>query len=303
MSARWWVRGHCPHWTVSGSSVPAVRRRRAASSRGRADRRRAADAPRCECGTFASAAEDGTRAQPMAAIMAGHVERRGEPEDETGDRGGAQREREDHRVDRRPCSAGGGDRSRPAGTPSGDRRSPAPVRAERRTRQGQRRRRRRQRQHDAFGQQLPDDSAAAGAERTPDGDLALARRAAGEQEVGHIGADDQQHDADRRDQHPQGRADQRHLCACIVTTSNRFGEPEAAGDGSPKNCCPRRSRLGPGFLDRYSGLDLREDAEQFDDAGAGRAGDERRPERGLSGGKVEIGAASRRRRRTACRRA
>ena len=46
---------------------------------------------------------------------------------------------------------------------------------------------------------------AAGAERAADRDLALARRAAREQQVGDVGARDQQHEADRAGQHEQRR--------------------------------------------------------------------------------------------------
>ena len=47
--------------------------------------------------------------------------------------------------------------------------------------------------------------AAAGADRGADGDLALAAGGAHEQQVGDVGAGDQQHEADRADQHEQRR--------------------------------------------------------------------------------------------------
>ena len=53
-------------------------------------------------------------------------------------------------------------------------------------------------QHDAFGQQLADQPAAARANRQPHRHLVLPRRGAGEQQVGDIGAADEQHDADDR---------------------------------------------------------------------------------------------------------
>ena len=59
--------------------------------------------------------------------------------------------------------------------------SPAPAGAER--------------EHDALGQQLPDDAPLAGAERRADRNLARPRRAAREQQVGHVAARDEQHDA------------------------------------------------------------------------------------------------------------
>ena len=57
-------------------------------------------------------------------------------------------------------------------------------------------------QHDAFGQQLADQPAATRANREPHRHLVLPRGGAGEQQVGHIGAADEEHDADdRHDDH------------------------------------------------------------------------------------------------------
>ena len=64
-----------------------------------------------------------------------------------------------------------------------------------------------QRQHHALGQQLPNDAAAAGADRRADRDLALAARGAHEQQVRDVGAGDQQHKADRAQQDEQRRPD------------------------------------------------------------------------------------------------
>ena len=52
------------------------------------------------------------------------------------------------------------------------------------------------RQQHALGQQLADDAPAAGAEREPDRDLAPPRRGRRQQQVGDVGARDQQHGAD-----------------------------------------------------------------------------------------------------------
>ena len=60
---------------------------------------------------------------------------------------------------------------------------------------------------DAFRQQLPDDAAATGADSGADGDLAAASDSAGQQQVGHVGAGDQQDEADGADQHQQRGAD------------------------------------------------------------------------------------------------
>ena len=52
------------------------------------------------------------------------------------------------------------------------------------------------REHEAFGQQLADDPPSARAERGAHGELARAARAAGQQEVGDVGARDEQHAGD-----------------------------------------------------------------------------------------------------------
>ena len=62
-----------------------------------------------------------------------------------------------------------------------------------------------ERQQHAFGQQLADDAAAAGADRGADRDLALPAGGADQQQVGDVGAGDQQHEADRAEQHQQRR--------------------------------------------------------------------------------------------------
>ena len=62
------------------------------------------------------------------------------------------------------------------------------------------------RQHAAFGDQLPHQPAAAGAERGAHGDLAAARFRARDQQVGDVGAGDEQDERDRRHQRQQRRA-------------------------------------------------------------------------------------------------
>ena len=62
------------------------------------------------------------------------------------------------------------------------------------------------REHQAFGQHLAHQAAALGAERGAQADLALARRAARQQQVGDVDAGDEQHQRDRADQREQRRA-------------------------------------------------------------------------------------------------
>ena len=60
-----------------------------------------------------------------------------------------------------------------------------------------------ERDDQALGEQLPDDGAAGGAHRGPHGQLALARAAARQQQVGDVGAGDQQQEPDGSQQQPQ----------------------------------------------------------------------------------------------------
>ena len=66
-----------------------------------------------------------------------------------------------------------------------------------------------QHRHD-FGDRLPDQASAAGAERRADRELALAGERARDEQIGEIRAADQQHDADRGEQDVQRRANGRH---------------------------------------------------------------------------------------------
>ncbi len=59
------------------------------------------------------------------------------------------------------------------------------------------------RQQQALGQQLANQAATPPADGHPDCDLALPRRTAGEQQVRHVGARDQQHHANDRHQNDQ----------------------------------------------------------------------------------------------------
>ena len=60
-----------------------------------------------------------------------------------------------------------------------------------------------ERDDQALDEQLPDDGAAGGAHRGPHGQLALARAAARQQQVGDVGAGDEQQEPHRAQQQPQ----------------------------------------------------------------------------------------------------
>ena len=58
-------------------------------------------------------------------------------------------------------------------------------------------------EHDAFDEDLLNEAAAGCAQRAADGDLALAGRGAGEHQVGHVGAGDEQNEANRAEEKQQ----------------------------------------------------------------------------------------------------
>ena len=68
----------------------------------------------------------------------------------------------------------------------------------------------RQRQHDALGEQLPDDAAARAADRGADGDFPPPAGRPHQQQIGDVGAGDQQHQADGAGQHHQRLAGVSH---------------------------------------------------------------------------------------------
>ena len=79
-------------------------------------------------------------------------------------------------------------------------------------REAQRQQRAQTREQQILREQLPDNAGAARAQRTAKSDLPLPRRRTREQQIGHVGAGNQQHQAHRSKQHQQGRARKRdHL--------------------------------------------------------------------------------------------
>ena len=107
-------------------------------------------------------------------------------------------------------------------------------------------------QHEAFGQQLADQPAAARANREPHRHLVLPRGGAGEQQVGDIGAADEEHDADdRHDDHQRigvglakvvgapGRGDERDAAEVAALVA---GHPDFRHVAVPQ-CLEVRPRL------------------------------------------------------------
>src|SRR5262249_5972478 len=63
----------------------------------------------------------------------------------------------------------------------------------------------RKRQEEAFGHQLPDQAPARGPKRRPDHNLVTTRRRAPKQEIGKVGASDQEHEQHRAEKNQQRR--------------------------------------------------------------------------------------------------
>ena len=80
----------------------------------------------------------------------------------------------------------------------------------------------REREHDRLGEELPDDARAARAERRAHRDLLAAPERPREDEVGDVGAGDQQHEADRAEQHEQRRP---HVADEVLVERDDRGAP------------------------------------------------------------------------------
>ncbi len=106
-------------------------------------------------------------------------------------------------------------------------------RTDRQVRQQQAERAARQGEHEALGSIWSDQAAAAGAERRPDGDLLAANRRAHQQQVGDVGARDQDDDADGGKQREQRRADPRDDALVQADDLGGFIRAACRDTGSP----------------------------------------------------------------------
>ena len=91
-------------------------------------------------------------------------------------------------------------------------------------------------EHERLGDQLPHETGAAGAERGADGNLALARRRAGEEQVGHVGARDQQNEADGAED------EQQRACARFPRSPRRATPGASSNRRSPRGTPASRRR-------------------------------------------------------------
>ncbi len=113
------------------------------------------------------------------------------------------------------------------------------------------------REHEALGQQLTHQAPAARPERGPDRHLARSQRAARQQQVGQVGAADQQHGAHRGHQHQQREPQLRPDTAIDpaidrgppVFLDGRILQRDAAGD---------LRHLGLRLLEAHAGLEPRD---------------------------------------------
>ena len=110
------------------------------------------------------------------------------------------------------------------------------------------------RQQHAFGEQLPNQVRPCGPHRRPHRHFTRPRCSPGQQQVGDVGARDEQHEADRADQDQQRRLDaaRRHL----VHRAGRDGPLAAVGIGKVVLECHRECRdVAFGLLDADAGLE------------------------------------------------
>ncbi len=107
-----------------------------------------------------------------------------------------------------------------------------------------------QAQDQAFGDQLTNEAPASRSERGSDGELALAARGTGEQQAGHVGARDEQHEADRTKQDEQRAA---HVADDALAEWLEEDPAAAAGFREPaRNVAGDRAQVRGRLRERHS---------------------------------------------------
>ena len=102
--------------------------------------------------------------------------------------------------------------------------------------------------HEALGEELPDHPSAVGADRRADGELARARCPAHQEQVGDVGASDQQHAADGAEEDPQRPPQVAHE---VLAQRDQLGLPAQVVHGSQPLQVGREARhLRPGGGER-----------------------------------------------------
>ena len=77
-------------------------------------------------------------------------------------------------------------------------------------------------EQNAFGEQLPNESSPARAQRGPNGEFAMARGGAGEKEIGDVRAGDEEDAADRAEQGVEHGA---HIAHCVIEHRRHHDAP------------------------------------------------------------------------------
>ena len=112
------------------------------------------------------------------------------------------------------------------------------------------------RQHHALDNQLADEAPASGAHRGADGHLLLAAHGPRQQQVGHVGAGDEQHQRDRAQQQEQRRP---HVLHHLILERRHHGAHVAIRFGELLLECERDAlQLGTRRLQRHVGSEARD---------------------------------------------
>ena len=135
----------------------------------------------------------------------------------------------------------------------------------------------------ALDQQLPHDAPARRAHRVAHRDLARPCRRARQQQVGDVGAGDQQDEADRAHQGQEHDADRAGVEAFVERLDDADGELLVAGRMSRGQALDDAVELGPRLRGGDAGLQAREHGEVADVAAAAllRRRDRRHPQLGV----------------------
>ena len=121
-----------------------------------------------------------------------------------------------------------------------------------------------EREQQALDQQLPDDAPARRAHRVAHRHLARPRRRARQQQVGDVGAGDEQHEADRAHQRQEDDADRAGVEALVERLDDADGQLLVAGRVGRGQPLDDAVELGLRLRGRDAGLQPREDGQVAD---------------------------------------
>ena len=176
------------------------------------------------------------------------MNRGNEPSDDAGSDGDAQRERQHRRIQVHFVQSRNRFRSKR------DQRVEAPRRKQHAENAAG------EREQQSLGEQLPQDAPAPAAERSADGELALACRAACEQHAGDVRASDEEHQYDRAEQRLQRRP---HRTDQIVEQRDGALRPPRVVGQPRRDPRSYHRQIGLRVSERHSGLQPRERAQRM----------------------------------------